>query len=352
MQDKERLDRAKAKEAVKEEEVQQAKQERAARANTYSEDLQQVKTVAYANAKSPLETACVDLTALSEDALVESFQRLDLSKTEPTDIGIVLGNSLVDSKFTVEYFLESLAKVESSKDRSSVAGAVMKNLKSKGNIALRNVLGEVDGKEILAAVNPGLSGEEFEKFLDTEELAFLKPLPDLSPEVIAAFDSGASISDILAIINAKLEPTQFPVKLAPIIHAQVFKKVFVSKTVVKYDVIAEYAPLLLRVQEDLEAEKKVLFACQFAWKKNGGQRKFILPLFKALYDAQVVSFEALAGWRDDRTKSNSKGKAQALLGTNNWITEITPPPEEESDEEEDDEEDQQTEQPQDDFMGL
>merc|ERR1712127_465192 len=95
-------------------------------------------------------------------------------------------------------------------------------------------------------------------------------------------------------------------------------------------------------------ETDILFAAQHAWCKAGASRKTIRPLFEKLYEAKIVSFQGLVTWRDDRVRGKKDKKPMALLGVNNWLTDITPEPEEESDEEEQDEEGQE----QDEFAGI
>lgn len=312
----------------------------AAEKKAYDASLQ-VEVVSYSNAKSPLEIAIEEASDLDASALTESLDRLDFKKTEADQVGLIFANALVDDKFNLTKFMDAVkARLTDRKDDiSTLVRCVISALSNKADRTRRKVLDGYDTQYLIGLIAADKSEEETDAFLLEQGLYFLKPVPDITDEVNKALGANTDPDALLELINSKVDASQSPSELAPIITEHVLSLVFESKNEPNLEIISVWAPVLIRCESDAGAEAQVLFAAQRCWYRAGGQRKFIRPLFEKLYDTKVVSFDGLAIWRDDRTKSNSKGKAQALLGCNNWITEITPPePEEEEDEEEDEEE--------------
>lgn len=315
-----------------------AAKDRVARQGTY-ELSNEVSS--YKNAKSPLQIAIEEVTSVSVDQLTESFDRLDFKKTEPVDVGLTLANSMVDKKFTISQLIESL-EAHCNDDKATVLVAVMQKLHDKGKTALKAVMDDNGMSSVTDALRGSKSDADLDAYLEEVGLAFMKPVPDLRDEIAAALKASTSPDAVIKMIDAKLAADQTPSNLAPVIATHVAGLVFVSKTEANLDAIAPWVPVFNRCKtpEDVEAESNVLFVHQRMWVKSGSNRKFILATFQKLYECKIVSYDGVAVWRDDRSKANKKGKAQALLGCNSWITEITPVIPEEDDEEEDDEEEE------------
>lgn len=332
-------DNQRAEDAAKAQAEAEEAEAKAKREGTWVPKVKKVAIIEYTSEQSPLELAVEDSTSVLLKELTESFHRLDFKKTSEVETGLAFANSMVDHKFTLGEFLSSLeSDLKSTEDQATVVVAVLQKLYPKGKKAYLTALGSTPLDRVNDFIRGGRSGPEFDAFLQEQNLYFLKPVLDMTEEVAAALKQGSTPDAILKAIDSKIEATQSPSNLTPLIAAHVLGLVFTSKTELNLDAIDAWAPVLVRCQSDVEAEMKILFAAQRVWFRAGKQRKFVRPLFEKFYEAKIVSFDGLACWRDDSAKANKKGKAFALLGVNNWITEITPIVIEEEDEEEEDEE--------------
>jgi len=322
-------------------------EERLAREKEIDAKLEQ-QEIKYTNPQSPLELAVdpehKEDTDITFGELTESFRRLDLKKTKPKASALALSSSLLLEKFTLAEMCSSIkANVKNSEDASAVVVATLVEIFSKGRRTFLKILGKLELATINDLVNTGQSSEEYDAFLQTQNLLFLKTVPDVSEEVSQTLQQGASSTETMALLDSKMDSAQTPTNLIPVISTSVLNLVFAGKDPA-LDVIVDWAKVLLRCLSDVASEISILFTAQRVWYKKTKARpmtvnKKLRAVFQKLHECELVSFEALAGWRDDR-KTKVKGKPQALLGVSTWITEITPPePEpEEGDEEEDEEE--------------
>lgn len=319
-------------------------EERVARETEKMAELEQ-QEIEYTNPKSPLELALdpeyADATDIIFEELTESFRRFDIKKTDAKASAVALSSSLLTQKFTMAEFCSSIqVNLRSQKATSAVVAATLKEVFAKGNRTFLKLLGKVELSTINALINTGQTDEEYDAFLKAQNLLFLKAVPDMSDEVSQTLES-SSAAETLALIDSKVDSVQTPSQLIPVVSTFVLNRVFEGKQP-NVNVITEWAPVLLRCLSDLASEISILFTAQRLWyKKTKGKlsaKGQIRSVMEKLHECDIVSFDALAAWRDDRT-TKCKGKPQALLGVSTWITEITPPPpEEEEDEEEEDEE--------------
>lgn len=349
--EKKQAEEQKAKEAAEAERAAEEKKaqtealkaQKNARANTYSDNLRKVAVVSYKNARSPLETAIRDSTEIGADSLAESFKRFNLKKTPANEAGLVLANSMLSKKVPPAEFLSAVEEYIPAKETAAIiVGAVAKSLQSRSARTLRRVFDADEQKVILDFVNTeSLEGDELDAYLTEQGLFFLKPLPQITDDVLELVNAAASADEVLSFIDSKLTASQVPHTLAVPVLSAILKTVVVSKTELDLSPIAKYAPVLLRCENDHESQKELCFAVQRALYKAGDLRRQTASILRALFDAQLVEFEGLDAWRDDRSKQNKKGKAAALSSANSFIVEVTPVEPEEEDEEEGDEEEEE-----------
>lgn len=313
------------------------------RASTYSDNLK-VAAVRYKNKKSPLEIAVEDATSLRADGLEESLQRLNFRKTPANQAANVLANALIDKKFTFHDFSQGVQAHVPQAKASTLCIAVFKALHRKGVAKYEKVVERVETQTLLDLVNPGgLDEAAMDKFLAENELIFLKPVADISAEVHAELKNGSSAADILAMIDSKINPLQTPTNLLPIVIGHLMPSVFESKEAVCLDGLPEFAPVLIRCRSELSHEANILFSIQRIWFKAGAHSgAHIRSVFQKLHELEVVSYEGLSTWKDDRSaRSKTRGKAAALFGVAGWIQDIAPVEEEDEEGDEGDEGDEE-----------
>jgi len=90
------------------------------------------------------------------------------------------------------------------------------------------------------------------------------------------------------------------------------------------------------------AEIHFLTSLQNVWyeniQKNDTLKAYIKPIFEDLHKNNIISTDGLVGWKEKADKS--KGKVQALIKVNAWLTELTTVKETEGDDEEENEEEE------------
>jgi len=284
-------------------------------------------------AKTPLEAAIDNLNSLIEAKdLASSFQRLDLNRAPISDATVVLGNSLIDNKFTAGQLMDAIEAQISTSARTLLI-SVCKYIKSKGRAACLTSEGAAMTR-ILETIRAELDQSALATFLQTEDLEFLLPVVDITSEVSALLVRGGTPAAVLALINEKLPSARSAALLKPVISMAILERVFADSKNIDLSHVDSFADVLARCANgDVAIEADVLFCATRVWCKAGADRSNIKAVFQKLYQSKVVSYEGIVAWRDDRNRGKNDKKPQALMAVNSWIADITPVVTEPADEE-------------------
>jgi hypothetical protein len=290
--------------------------------------------------KSKLVKTIEDKESVADKVLKKDIAKYIKSEEDRAELIDCLAKSVFVKVLMLADMVATLQEKVPEEVSPIVVGVLQFLKDKKGEVLLNKIL--VHSKlDVVAVIADKLEDEALDAFLIEKDLLCLKPVPDLSVDIKKALSAGSTPTDVLKLINDKIDDKLSAAVMASAVADALGAAIF-KATPPAIELIKEWSPLLKRVlctvKEDVAAQVEALIALQTAWNTAKLPKAVIKPIFEAMHEHVGIGHEGFTAWKVDTSKV-SPGKMKALLQVNSWVESIVPVVAVEGEEDEEEESD-------------
>jgi hypothetical protein len=222
-------------------------------------------------------------------------------------LAVVLAKSLAEKKLRLTTVVETARPV--------LLATLQELVRLSGEAALLPLADAFGLADLLAALGvAALSPADRDAWLQERGLLCLRPSESVALLLGQALKDGKGHDALLALIREHSKNTAADRQLvAQTVAASVFARVAAEGSAdASLAALQAELPLLKAVAPSASTQQVLMFALQAALCSAKATKAVTLALFKALYDARVLTPQAVMAWKEN-TKDKTPGKQQALL---------------------------------------